>query len=159
MEEIFLRFAPLILFLHVLGGIVWIGGMIAIRLSVHPGLMEIKDDEERVRRTLAIVLRFFDLVIPFIIIILLTGLMISLGMGLSQTPLAKYVHIKEGIWTIMALVFVVIYTRAHKARRAFANSDVAGAKKLLAPIARYLLPTNIVLGILALAVGITLRGF
>ena len=52
-----------------------------------------------------------------------------------------------------------IYIRRNKAQKAFDNKDFANAKNHLNPIAKYLIPINILLGTIALVLGITLRGF
>ena len=45
-----------------------------------------------------------------------------------------------------------------KAQNAFNNGDFLTAKNQLNPLAKYLIPTNIILGLLALVLGIRLRG-
>lgn len=54
MVEFFGTYAHEIVFLHVFSAIVWIGGMIAIRLAVHPNLQRIEDPEVKLGRILAI---------------------------------------------------------------------------------------------------------
>ena len=59
----------------------------------------------------------------------------------------------------MTIIFIFIYMKRNKAQKAFDNKDFATAKNQLAPLAKYLIPINIVLGLLAVILGITLRGF
>ena len=49
--------------------------------------------------------------------------------------------------------------KRNKAQKAFDNGDFANTKKQLIPIATYFIPINIVLGLVAIFLGITLRGF
>lgn len=149
-----------IIFFHVLGAIIWVGGMIAIRFAVHPALQNIDDTQVRLARTLEITGRLFALVFPFIIIILATGLMMASAFGFrGHTDLSTIVHVKEAIWLIMTLNYgAMIYIR-FKAQSAYLASDFATTKKLLAPVAKYMLPINIFLGVMELFFGLILRGF
>lgn len=148
-----------IVFFHVLSAFVWVGGMIAIRVAVHPSMQNIEEARVRLARTLEIMQRLFNLVIPFIILLILSGGLMAIGMGFKGTPLYGLVHAKEAIWTIMTVNFIYMYRRRSRAERLFVSGDLAGAKALLAIIPKALLPLNILLGILALAAGVTLRGF
>jgi len=156
---IFADYAFFIVFLHVLSAFVWVGGMMAIRGAVHPSLQHIEDPKVRMARTLEIMQRLFMIVLPFIVILIITGGIMAIGMGFKGTPLYGMVHLKEAIWTIMTINYSLMFIRRNKAERLFISGDLAGAKELLLPIPNFMLPLNIALGVVALAVGITLRGF
>ena len=156
---IFADYAFFILFLHVLSAFVWVGGMIAIRGAVHPSLQHIEDPKVRMARTLEIMQRLFMIVLPFIVILIVTGTIMSIGMDFKGTPLYGMVHVKEAIWTIMTINYSLMFIKRNKAERLFVSGDLAGAKEQLSPIPNFMLPLNIALGVVALAVGITLRGF
>ena len=149
-----------IIFFHILSAIIWVGGMIAIRFAVHPSLQNIKDEQIRVARILEITSRLFVLVMPFIITLLITGLMLASIYGLrGKTDLSMVVHIKETIWLIMTINYGFMLYLRYKAQLSYLSNDLMNAKKLLSNIAKYLLPINIFLGILALYFGLILRGF
>ena len=156
---IFADYAFFIVFLHVLSAFVWVGGMIAIRGAVHPSLQHIEDPKVRMARTLEIMQRLFMIVLPFIVILIATGTIMSIGMDFKGTPLYGMVHVKEAIWTIMTINYSLMFIKRNKAERLFVSGDLAGAKEQLSPIPNFMLPLNIALGVVALAVGITLRGF
>ena len=82
-----------------------------------------------------------------------------IALGFKGTALYNVVIIKEIIWTVMTLIFITIYIKRNKAQKAFDSSDFANAKKNLTPIAAYFILINIILGIVAIFLGITLRGF
>jgi uncharacterized membrane protein len=165
-------YAHEIIFLHVLSAFVWVGGMMAIRFAVHPVLQAIEDPKLRLGRTLAITGKFFHFVIPFILLIILTAVLMAVGLGfriaavddggniISESAYATYqiVHVKEVIWVIMAANFTWMYFKRRKAQKLFDTGDLAEAKAAVALIPKLLLPINIVLGIVALWLGITLRG-
>ncbi len=159
MSELFNNFSTLIIFLHVLSAIIWIGGMIVIRFAVHYSMQNIEEPKIKLGRTLENLKRFFSMVIPSIIILLITAIIMILSLGFKETELYKFVIAKEVIWTIMTIIFIVIYIKRNKAQKAFDGGDFLSAKNQLNPLAKYLIPINIFLGIVAVILGITLRGF
>jgi len=170
--ELFGTYAHEIVFLHIISAIIWVGGMIAIRLAVHPNLQLIDDKKVRLERTLAITGKFFNIVIPFILIMIITATIMAVGLGfrvsavneageiISQSAYSTYqlVHIKEAIWLIMTLNFTFMYIKRYKAQKLFNKSEFLNAKKMVSLIPNTLLPINMVLGIVALWLGVTLRG-
>jgi len=172
MVSLFGTFSHEIVFLHVLSAFVWVGGMIAIKFAVHPSLQNIEDPKVRLGRTLAVTGKFFNIVIPFILLIIVTAVIMAVGLGfreaavsadgtvLSQSAYDTYqiVHLKEVIWMVMAANFTWMYFKRRKAQKFFDAGDPAGAKAAVVLIPKLLLPINIVLGISALWFGITLRG-
>ena len=158
MENIFQNYAHLIVFFHVLGAIIWIGGMIAVRVAVHPVMQSIEDPALKLGKTLQITGRLFNLVMPFIVLIVATGLIMAIALGGHQGPDKALFITKEAIWTIMALNYTYMYVKRARAWRYFKAGDLPRAKALVANIPNLLLPINIVLGLVAVWLGITLRG-
>ena len=158
MEELFNDYAGLIVFFHVLSAFVWVGGMIAIRFTVHPVLQSIDAPEIKLGKTLQIMGKLFHLVIPFIILLLATGLIMAIAMGGHHGEDKLTFLSKEGIWTVMTLNFTWMYIKRKSAWRLFENKNLAEAKAKVANIPNLLLPVNIILGIVALWLGIGLRG-
>ncbi len=99
------------------------------------------------------------MVIPSIIILLATAIIMIIALGFKGTPLYSFVIAKEVIWTIMTIVFIVIFIKRKQAQKAFDEGTLPLAKEKLLPIANYLIPINIVLGLIAIYLGVTLRGF
>ncbi len=159
MVNFFSNYSAIILFLHVISAVVWVGGMIAIRVAVHPSLQTIDDPKIKLGKTLEIVGRLFNLVIPFIIILIITATLLAVGLGFKGTDLYWLVHVKEVIWTIMTINFIYMYINRKKAQKLFESGDLPGAKMRVSKLPNLLLPINIVLGILAIFSGVTLRGF
>ena len=169
---LFGTYAHEIVFLHVFSAFIWVGGMIAIRFAVHPNMQLIDDPKVKLGRTLAITGRFFHIVIPFILLLILTAVLMAVGLGfriaavdesgniISQAAYDMYqiVHVKEVIWMVMAANFSWMYFKRRKAQKLFDSGDLSGAKAMVEIIPKLLLPINIVLGIVALWLGVTLRG-
>ncbi len=170
--QLFGIYAHEIIFLHVLSALIWVGGMIAIRFAVHPNLQLIEDPKVKLGRTLAITGNFFHIVIPFIVILIITAVLMAVGLGfrvaavdesgniISQTAYDLYqiVHIKEVVWMVMTANFTWMYFKRRKAQKLFDDDNLAEAKDAVALIPKYFLPINIALGVLALWLGLTLRG-
>ena len=159
MTEFFNNFSSIIVFLHVISAVIWVGGMIAIRFAVHYSIQNIEDPKVKLGRTLENLKRFFNIVIPTIITLLITAIIMIIALGFKGTALYNIVIVKEIIWTIMLIIFITIYMKRNKAQKAFDNGDFANTKKQLIPIATYFIPINIILGLVAIFLGITLRGF
>ncbi len=159
MKELFINYAGVIVFLHVLGAIVWVGGMIAIRVAVHPSMQTIEDGKIKLGKTLMIMGKLFNLVLPFIMILLLTAIVMLLGIGFKGTELAPITYVKEGIWTVMTLNFAYMYVLRAKAQKLFDGGSMAEAKEKVSKIPNLLLPINIFLGLVAVYLGVMLRGF
>lgn len=159
MEELFNAYSSLIVFLHVISAVVWVGGMIAIRFAVHYSMQDIQKPEVKLGRILDLLKRFFTMVIPTIVVLLATAIIMAVALGFRGTDLYSMVILKEVIWTMMTFVFVMIYIKRNKAQSYFDAKDFKSAKETLAPLAKWMIPLNIVLGIVAIYLGVTLRGF
>lgn len=156
MAELFLEHSKLILFFHLLSVVVWIGGMIVIRFSVHYSFLKIDDAKTRLERTLENLKKFFYMVIFCIITIYISAILMHIGLGLKANFIAI---LKEIILLIMTFIFIKIFMQRYKAAKFFKNGEYVLTKKELEPIAKYLIPINIVLGLVEIYLGIALRGF
>lgn len=151
--ELFQNYGHEIVFLHVLSAIIWVGGMIAIRLAVHPTMQTIDEPKIKLGKTLMLMGKFFNIVMPFIFILLLTAIVLIFAMGKSPA-----IEIKENIWMIMTANFTWMYLKRRKAQKLFDEGKLPDAKAVVALIPKVLLPLNILLGLIALWLGVGLRG-
>lgn len=150
---LFANYPQAIVFLHVLSAIIWIGGMIAIRLAVHPTMQSIDEPKIKLGKTLQLMGKFFNIVMPFILILLLTAIILIFAMEKSPE-----LQMKESIWVIMTANFIWMYTKRYKAQKFFEKGELPQAKAMVALIPKFLLPLNIFLGLIALWLGVSLRG-
>ena len=153
MAEIFADKKVLIVFLHVLSAVIWVGGMVAMRFAAHPSFMEIEDAKLKLQRVIEAVQGLFTIVFPFAIILVVTAVFMILGYDLKNTDYNHYAHAKETIWIIMFVNYIVMIMRTSKASKLLESGDIAGAKEKLAPISKFMIPANIVLGIIAIYLG------
>ena len=158
MTEFFNTFSTLIIFLHVISAVIWIGGMVVLRYAIHFSIANIANPRIKLETTLENLQRFFTFVIPSIAILLITAIIMIIAMGFKGTPLYSFVIAKEIIWTIMTVIFAFVYIKRNKAQKAYELGDMISCKMHLSPIAKYLIPANIILGLIAIYLGINLRG-
>jgi uncharacterized membrane protein len=148
----------LIVFLHVISAVIWVGGMIAIRFAVHYTTPKIQEPKLKLEFTLELLNRFFKIVSVLIMVIILTAVAMSIEFGLNKSDLSNISHTKEAIYMIMTIIFIYIVKKRNQAQLFFNDNNFAKSKEQLLPIAKYYIPINIILGIIAIYLGIILRG-
>ena len=174
MTALFVDYGHFIIFLHVLSAIIWVGGMIAIRAATHPVvsrggvtpeqmlqsdvMVSMLEPKQRLGITLQITGRLFNLVLFFIIALFVTGLIMTIATGGHAGENRPLFLTKEIIWTIMAINFGYMYYRRATAWKLFTQGKIVEAKAKMKWMPNVLLPLNIVLGVVALWMGVTLRG-
>jgi len=174
MGEFFGNYGHTLVFLHVLSAFIWVGGMIAMRVAVHPviarggvtdaqmllsdKIADILEPKQRLGITMQTVGRLFNLVLPFIIILFATGLIMAVSLGGHHGALKELFVAKEIIWTIMTVNYAFMYYKRATAWKMFNQGKVKEAKARMKWMANVLLPVNIALGLVALWMGVSLRG-
>ena len=138
--------------LHVLAAIVWVGGMFFAYLVLRPAAGELAA-EARLRLWHRVFGRFFPLVWASIAVLLGTGygvMALAFG-GFAGAPL--HVHIMQGIGIVMMLLFFHLYFAPWpRFRAAIAGSDFAAAASELNSI-RMIVAINLVLGLATVVIG------
>lgn len=169
--ETFANHRTLIVFLHILSAVVWVGGMIAIRFAAHYSLAQIADPKLRLERAAHTLKRLFAIVSPFVLILIATAVLMAVGLGFRAAAmdasgsviddyamsLYNTVHVKEAIWLVMALNLGAMIWRRSKAESTLKKGDLETAKNILGVIAKYMVPVNIGLGVIAIFIGVVLR--
>lgn len=171
MTELFWANTELIVFLHVISAVIWVGGMVAMRFAAHQSFVHVEEPLIRLERIAHALKRLFTIVWPFVIILIVTAVLMAVGWDfrnaaldangvvIDENAMAMYnlVHVKEAIWMIMAMnLGVMMYLRS-KAEKLLGRDDLIGAQKKLGLIGKYLVPLNIVLGVIAIYMGVVLR--
>lgn len=156
MEAFFAEHRTIIIFLHVISGVVWVGGMIAMRYAAHHSFLKIQTPKDRLSHIAYALKRLFTIVFPFVLVLLVTAIFMIKGYSLRSSEYSIYAHLKEAIWTIMFLNLLYMIYRRNKASKFLDENNVALAKAQLEPIAKFMVPLNIVLGIIAILLGTTL---
>ncbi len=155
MNEFFAEYQVAIIFLHVISAVVWVGGMIIMRFAVHYSFAHL-EGAEKLQRTSHALKNLFMLVLPFVLTLLATALIMSTAMGLHFSDVSAIVIVKEAIWFIMALNFALMFYRRTQAEKNIKIAEFAKAKAYLEPIGKYMVPLNILLGTVAIYLGVFL---
>jgi uncharacterized membrane protein len=142
----------ILLCLHLLAAIVWVGGMVLMHFVVRPAVAAALEPPQRLPLMTAVLGGFFAWVSASVGMILATGfaMMYLLESGGARPPV--YLHVMLGIGVVMALVFAWIRLREFPALRVAvaASTWPAGAAALLR--IRRLVTINLVLGVLTVVV-------
>jgi len=168
---IFADYRTEIIFLHVISAVVWVGGMIAMRFAAHNSFMSIESPLNRLERISHGLKRLFTIVTPFVIILIITAVIMAVGLGFREAAvdaehnvideyamgLYNMIHIKEGIWMLMAMNLAAMAVFRAQADKLLDKGDTRGAKAKLSRIGKYMVPVNIVLGLVAIYMGVFLR--
>ncbi|HEX5329178.1 hypothetical protein, partial [Sulfuricurvum sp.] len=113
----------------------------------------------------------FSIVTPFVIILISTAVLMAVGLGfraaamdasgnvIDEYAMSIYntIHIKEAIWLVMSVNLAAMMFRRRRAEMALKEGNLEEAKEMLALIAKYMVPVNIVLGVTAIFIGVVLR--
>ncbi len=143
--------------LHLVAGIVWMGGMTFMLLALRPAALELMEPQARARLMGAVWRRFFRLVLLAIVVLFTTGThlytstfrAVKESTGAGSVPLGWNVMLVLGV--AMMLIFGHIYFAGFKKfQRALAASDWPVAARAAAQIHTLVL-TNFALGWLAIA--------
>ena len=131
----------------------------------------IQDPTERVERLAQALRRFVWITLPFVLASLISAVLMAIGLAFRENALDEEghvideyamslyntIHMKEGIWTLMAILFVVIFVRRAQAQNLLEAGHVDDAESILLFLNRYLLPAMIFIGVGAVFVGVVLR--
>lgn len=153
MVELFAEYKVIIVFLHVISAVVWVGGMIAMRYAAHPSFMALESPAQRLERIVYALKRLFIIVFPFTIILVLTAVVMLIGYDLKSTDYAQLGYVKEGIWMLMFLNYLLMVKRRNRAAAFLEKNDILGAKIAMALVGKYMIPLNIILGVIAIFLG------
>jgi uncharacterized membrane protein len=144
--------ASLLLILHALSAVVWVGGMFFAHQVLRPAAGAL---EPGPRLTLwsAVLGRFFAWVIAAIALLLVTGYAMVFGVYAGFSGVGVYVHLMQGIGIVMMLLFFHLYFAPwRRFRAAVMRQDWAEGGLQLGQI-RTIVTINLVLGVIVVAIG------
>lgn len=145
--------------LHVVSVVIWVGGMIFAHQFLRPVAAQQLEPPQRLPLWVGVFSRFFPIVWIAIVLLPLTGyfMMFSIWHGFAGTPI--YVHIMNGIGTLMILIFLHVYFAPFKRlKKAVAAQTWPEAGKQLNMI-RTLVGLNMSLGIVVIVIAVGGRYF
>ena len=141
-------FTSVLLALHVLAVVVWVGGMFFAYNALRPAAAEVLEPPLRLKLWVATFRRFFPWVWLSVIVLLISGLWMM--MSLPKAP--AYIHIMLGLGVIMMIIFAHVYFAPYnRLKKAVMNENWPEGGKYLAQI-RTLVGINTVIGLLTIIV-------
>ena len=117
----------------------------------------IEEPKVRIQTAIFGLERFLWMALAAVAVMLVTGLIMM--SALKTSPLYPLTHIKSTILIVMAALFFTVFFKHKTAKRQFLDGDIPSAAASLRPLAAYLIPVNIALGIVELLLGVILRGY
>ncbi len=137
--------------LHLLGTIIWVGGMFFAHLVLRPAVEELFESPQRLPLMLGVLDRFFPWVWGAIVAILASGYWIFFS--IYQGKMGLYAHLMQGTGLLMVALFMFIYFGPYKRMAAaLRDNDYPKAGAQLAVIRRIIL-TNLLLGLITAVIG------
>lgn len=141
----------LLLFLHLAGVIVWVGGMFVVHVAVRPAVAAVLEPPQRLALMAQVLTRFFLWVTIAIAVILASGIALILGAGGFRNAHLS-VHLMFGLGLVMMAIFAHIRTAPfRRLRSAVAAADWPAAARELQSV-RSLVTLNLVLGVVNVGV-------
>ena len=159
--DFFGDFSRIILFLHIVSAAFLIGSMIMIRFIVQPALIKIDDEAVRYGRFIRILDRYFYYIFVIMIVLISASLTMSIGLGFqyANPTMFSLIHVKEALWLFMGFNFLYMYTRFRNAKRLYRKRNFFEVHENLGLIVNFVIPLNILLGLMAAYLGTIIRGF
>jgi uncharacterized membrane protein len=137
--------------LHVLGAVLWVGGMVFAILVLRPAMATL-DPPQRLALHQGVLARFFRLVWHAMPIVLLSGWVLLFGWYGGFRGAGWHVHVMHLLALLMAAVFVGIVTGPWKAFRAAMAREDRPAAAAAADNIRQLVTANMALGLITVAI-------
>jgi uncharacterized membrane protein len=144
--------ASLLLILHALSAVVWVGGMFFAHQVLRPAAAALEPGPRLILWS-HVLGRFFAWVFAAIVLLLLTGYAMVFGVNGGFGGVGPHVHLMQGIGIVMMLLFFHLYFAPwRRFRAAVARQDWAEGGLHLGQI-RTIVTINLVLGIIVVAIG------
>ena len=138
------------LFLHLLGVVVWVGGMFFAYMALRPVAASVLEPPLRLTLWAGVFGKFFPWVWVSVVLILLSGLHMLMVLGGLAAPL--YALAMLGLGLVMMLIYVVVFFSPYqKLKRAVAEQNWKAGGAALGQI-RQLIGVNLSLGLITIAV-------
>lgn len=160
-RELFGDYGRIIVFLHVISASLLVGSMFMIRFLVKPVLLSIQDEKMRYHQCLNMTGKYVYFTIINMLIIISASAMMRIGLGFEYASPMLYslIHVKEALWVFMAFNFIYMYVKFSNAKKMFKTREFFEVHENLNLIVNYLIPLNFILALIAVYIGVIIRGF
>ena len=135
------------IFLHLLGVVIWVGGMFFAYMALRPAAAQLLEPPQRLTLWIGVFKRFFRWVWVAVALILASGLyMVMLQGGFAQAAWPVWLMTIVGV--LMMLIFAHVFFAPFKRLRRFALAQDWKAAALCLAQIRVLIGINLSLGLL-----------
>lgn len=139
--------------LHLLGVVVWVGGMFFAYMALRPVAAQLLEPPQRLPLWAGVFQKFFPWVWLSVVLILLSGLMMIANRG-GFAGLPVTVHVMFTIGLVMTAVFVYVFFIPFARLRRFAAAQEWKSAGAALAVIRQLVGFNLILGLLNIVVAI-----
>jgi len=140
-------------FLHLLGVVIWVGGMFFAYMTLRPAAAALLEPPQRLPLWQATLSKFFTWVWVAVVLIIVSSIWMLTVLG-GMKSVGTYVHLMLGIGLAMMLIFAhVFFAPFKRLTRAVQAKDWPAGGTALGQI-RKLVGFNLVLGLVTVAVAI-----
>ncbi|MBU1190433.1 MAG: CopD family protein [Gammaproteobacteria bacterium] len=139
---------PVLIALHLLAAVVWVGGMFFAYMALRPVAATLLEPPQRLPLWTQTFVRFFPWVWLSILLLTATGYLMVLGVFGGMGAVGLHVHLMQGLGWIMILMYMHMYFAPfQRMKRAVAAGDWPTGGQQLAQIRR-IVGINLILGLL-----------
>lgn len=139
--------------LHIIGAVIWVGGMFFAYMVLRPSAAQLLEPPQRLNLWRAVFSRFFLWVWLAVLVMPATGFYLIFAKfgGFAGAPM--YVHAMTGLGILMIMIYMhVFFAPFKRIKRCLDDNDIPGAAKQLNLI-RLLVGLNTLIGLFTLFVG------
>lgn len=147
----------ILLALHALSAVVWVGGMFFAYVVLRPSIAGIEPAPERARLWSRVFARFFPWVWVAVFTLPTTGYALIFGLHGGMAGVGPHVHLMQGLGWVMFLLFGHLYFASWRRFRAAVDTgDLQAAGPALAGVRR-IVAINLILGLIVVTIAATGR--
>ena len=161
LTDIFGSYGRIIIFLHIISASLLLGSMLVMIFVVRPVISYMDDEILKYRSCLKIIKKYFYFLIPVMLILVSASVFMNVGMGFEYGNPVTFImiHIKESIWLFMVFNFIYMFIKYINAKKALEEKDLLVTQENIVLITKYLMPLNLLLGMIAVYFGVIIRGY
>lgn len=148
-------YRQILLFLHVAGVIVWVGGMFFAYFCLRPAAAKLLQPPERLALWSATFGSFFRVVAAAVLVILASGFTMLAETGFGVAPRGWYFMLSFGL--AMAIVFAYVYVVLYPRLRMHCSASAWPAAGAVLNTIRQLVAVNLVLAACAVVSAVAAR--
>ncbi|SFI18808.1 CopD family protein [Nitrosomonas sp. Nm34] len=143
----------ILLFLHLLGVVIWVGGMFFAYMVLRPTAAQLLDSPLRLKLWHGVFSRFFPWVFLSVGLILASGLYMIMQMG-GFMAVRLYIHLMFALGLVMMLIFIYVFFSTFKNLNYHITREEWSSAGMVLGQIRLLIGINLILGMVTITVAV-----